>query len=106
MATTYYEIPLAPNAQRFNITLAGVVYQLTLIWRTGDMGGWFIDIASSAGVPILQGVPLVTGADLLAQYPDLGFGGTLTVATDSTPDAVPTYGNLGQASHVYFGVPA
>lgn len=106
MATTYYEIPLLPAAQRFNITLAGKVYQLTLIWRTGDLGGWFLDIADSNAAPILQGVPLVTGADLLAQYPDLNFGGTLQVATDGAPGTVPTYGNLGTASHVYFGVPS
>lgn len=104
MAFTYYEIPLQPTAQKFNIQLAGTTYQLTLIWRTGDQGGWFLDFALTSGVPVLQGVPLVTGADLLAPYTDKNFGGVLRVATDGDPNAVPTYGNLGGASHVYFGV--
>lgn len=104
MAVTYYEIPLQASAQQFSIQLAGVVYQFTLIWRTGAEAGWFLDIALSSGAAVVQGIPLVTGADLLAQYPDKNFGGALRVATDGDPDAVPTYGNLGAASHVYFGV--
>lgn len=104
MAFTYYEIPLQPAAQKFNIQLAGVVYQLTLIWRTSDQGGWFLDIALSDSTPVLQGVPLVTGADLLEQYPDKNFGGVLRVTTDGDPLAVPTYGNLGVTGRVYFGV--
>ena len=104
MAFTYYEIPLRPAAQKFNIQLAGVVYQLTMIWRAGDQGGWFLDIALASGAPVVQGIPLITGADLLEQYPDKNFGGVLRVTTDSDPDAPPTYGNLGLAGRVYFGV--
>lgn len=106
MAKTYYEIPLTPDNQRFNIALAGVQYSVLLLWRTGPMAGWFIDISTVAGTPLVQGIPLVTGADLLAQYPQLGFGGELRVATDGNPDAVPTSTNLGSASHLYFGVSA
>lgn len=106
MATTYYEIPLNAGNQRFNVALGGVQYSMLLQWRGGPDAGWFVDIASVAGVPILSGVPLVTGADLLAQYTNLGFKGQLRVATDGTPDAVPTSTNLGNASHVYFGVPS
>lgn len=104
MPFTYFEIPLSGNAQQFNITLAGASYNMLLAWRDTDMGGWFLDISTVAGVPVLLGVPLVTGADLLAQYPDKGFGGVLRVTTDGDPDAVPTYSNLGTQSHVYFGV--
>lgn len=104
MTMTYYEIPLKSVAQTFKITLAGKPYQMRLVWRTGEDAGWFLDISTSAGVLVLGGVPLVTGADLLAQYPDLGFGGELRVTTDANPDAVPTYANLGGQAHVYFGV--
>lgn len=104
MAFTYFEVPLSNVSQQFNITLGGKQYAIRLMWRDCDMGGWFFDISTAAGVGIVLGVPLVTGADLLAQYPDKGFGGVLRVATDGDPDAVPTYGNLGTQSHVYFGV--
>jgi hypothetical protein len=48
------------------------------------------------GRPDPQGVPLVTGVDLLAQYAYLGFIGSLVVQTDHDPDATPTYENLGE----------
>jgi hypothetical protein len=43
----------------------------------------------------------VTGADLLAQYPDLGFPFKLAVVSDGDPDAVPTFTGLGSTSHLY-----
>lgn len=102
----YYEIPLSPNAQTFRITLAGVQYSMTLLYRTHGLGGWFLDIYTAGGDPLLLGVPLVTGVDLLAPYPYLNFGGPLLVTTDGDISAVPTYYNLGVTSHVYFGAPA
>lgn len=104
MAFTYYEIPLSGVAQRFSVSLGGVSYSMLLAWRETDMGGWFLDILAADATPVLMGIPLVTGADLLAQYPDKNFGGVLRVTTDGDPDAVPTYANIGTQSHVYFGV--
>lgn len=92
----YFKIALAVGApQRFAITLGQVEYQLTLKYLNVDEGGWIIDIADAIGSPIVQGIPLVTGTDLLAQYQHLGFGGRLWVQTLSDPDAVPTFENLG-----------
>lgn len=99
---TTYEIPLNAASQTFQIQLAGVTYALTLIWREAPGGGWILDIADGSGNRILSGVPLVTGADLLAQYAYLGIGGELWVQTDSDAAAVPTFGNLGTDSHLYF----
>ncbi len=104
MVTTYYEIPLTSAPQRFNIALAGVQYSMLLVWRPGAMAGWFLDISTVGGTARVQGIPLVTGADLLEQYPDLNFGGSLRVTTDGDPDAVPTSANLGATARVYFGV--
>lgn len=103
MAT--FEIPLTPTPQAFAITLAGVTYQMTLQWRAADGGGWALDMADDNGVPIVRGIPLVTGADLLAQYGYLALGGSMFVQTDHSPDAVPTFENLGVASHLYFETP-
>lgn len=94
------EIPLTPVSQHFAIQLAGVQYQLTLIWR--DVAGWVLDIAGNDRRPIVQGIPLVAGADLLAQYRHLGFGGQLFVMSDPAMLVPPTRDNLGIESHVYF----
>lgn len=99
---TIYEIPLLAQAQSLRVTLAGVEYLLTLGWRDAPDAGWQMDIAAADGTPILAGVPLVTGADLLAQYRYLGIGGALYVGTDGDTDAVPTYVNLGGQAHLYW----
>ena len=96
------EIPLTPEPQTFSVTLANVEYKCTVQWRAVDMGGWVLDLADTDGNPILCGVPLVTGVDLLAQYAYLDFGGQLRVQTDNDPDVVPTFENLGVTSHLYF----
>lgn len=103
--TTYtpYEVPLeAGKNQTFQITLGATVYTLTLVWRDNADGGWTLDISDSAGIPIINGIPLVTGYDLLAQYKHLGISGELIVMSDTTADDVPTFDNLGDASHLYF----
>lgn len=102
MAIIPYEIPLTPVAQKFNITLAGKAYTLTFGWNDADQGGWVLDIADSSGVPLINGIPLVTGADLLAQYEYIGIGGSLEVQTDFDLTAPPTFENLGLTSHLFF----
>lgn len=99
---TAYEIPLSPQPQRFDIELGGVTYKLTVLWNNAPTGGWVLDIANSLDEPIISGIPLVTGANLLAQYEYLGFSGSLEVQTDFDLFAVPTFTNLGTQSHLYF----
>lgn len=99
---TYFTIPLQSQPQKFSIDLSGLTYNFTVQYRNVDMGGWYLDIADANGVPIVQGVPLVTGANLLAQYAYLGFVGALWVQTQSDPDAVPTFENLGTDGLLYY----
>ncbi|RQR87730.1 MULTISPECIES: phage baseplate plug protein [unclassified Burkholderia] len=99
MASTF-EIPLTPVPQTFFVSLVGVQYQFTLQWRDTANGGWILDIADSSGNPIVSGIPLVTGVNLLHQYLYLGLGFELWVQTDAA-DAPPTYTNLGITSHLY-----
>ena len=102
--TAAYELPLSAANQRFSITLGQVEYMLIVTWRAAIEAGGTIDIASSAGTPIVSGVPLVTGTDLLEQYRhlEIGGGGSLYVATDGDPDAVPTFDGLGAATKLYW----
>jgi hypothetical protein len=112
MSGTVYEIPTGGGALFYNIALAGTTYQFVFQYRDAPAawaggGGWVLDINDTGGNPILCGIPLVTGADLLAQYAYLAFGGQLWVTTDGAPDAVPTYLNLGAVpgGHLYW-IPA
>lgn len=103
MASTF-EIPLTAQPQTFLVSLAGVQYQFTLQWRDTANGGWVLDIADASSNPIVSGIPLVTGVNLLAQYKYLSFGFELWVQTDAA-DAPPTYTNLGSTSHLYAVIP-
>lgn len=93
-----YEIPLTPAPQTFGITLGGIDYRLTLLYRDG----WTVDIADGGGNPLVGGIPLVTGADLLEQFRHLGFQGGLFVQGAAGPDALPTFEDLGFGSKVYW----
>jgi hypothetical protein len=128
MATThtYYEIPTIASPQSFSITLAGVSYNMTIMYHnafanvtnapvgvatdngsninTNEIGGWILDIFDANNSPIVCGIPLVTGIDLLYQYSYLNIGGSLVVATDGNPIIPPTFSNLGTSGHLYFVV--
>lgn len=99
-----YEIPLNPSQnQTVSAVLLNVTYRLTLQWREGAQC-WFLDIADDAGDPLVQGIALVTGSNLLHQHQYLAIGGGLVVMCDTGTDA-PTFDNLGQSSHLLFVVP-
>lgn len=103
MTLNAYEVPLSPQSQTFSISLNGSSYNLTLAWRSKDgLGGWVLELADAANNPLVQGIPLVTGCDLLGQYAYLGIGGGLWVLTDGNSLTIPTYSNLGSLSHLYF----
>ncbi|EFE7959449.1 phage baseplate plug family protein [Escherichia coli] len=94
------EIPMIPDNQEFRITLGDVSYTLRVLWR--DDAGWIMDVMDSGAQPLLMGVPLVPGVNLLSQYPDLGISGALVVMTDNGAPEYPTKTNLGASSHLYF----
>lgn len=84
------QLSVVPNAAGYPRTVANL------------LSGWVLDITDEAGAPLLSGLPLAAGADLLAPYPHLSFGGALLVYTDGTPDAAPTYAGLGGNSRLFF----
>lgn len=98
MAT--YMIPLEPEPQSFSIALNGVEYRLTVRWFEAPAGGWLLDMATVDDEPVLSGIPLVAGCDLLEQYEYLGIGGRLVVSGDMPP----TLDNLGNDVTLLFEV--
>ena len=98
--TTTSIISTQPASEHFSVQLNGVNYQISKIWRIDT---WYLDIRDSKGNPLVTGIPLVTGADLLAQYEHLGIGGILQVATNgANPDQMPTYSGMGSQSQLYW----
>lgn len=84
-----YQIPLSAGAQSFSIVLGGVQYRMTLIYREAAGGGWFLDMVRADGTDAVYGIPLVLGADLLAQYDYKGFGHlhcSLSAGKEHKPD--------------------
>lgn len=97
-----FEIPLKPQPQTvFAQFPNGVTYQLRLIYQFTPDDCWLLDIDDASGNPILCGVPLITGADLLAQFSYLGFGCSLYCTTDGDTFAVPKFYNLGVTAHLF-----
>ena len=95
----FYTIPLKAEPQSFGITLAGKEYNLTVRWFEAPEGGWHLDIQHpDNAAPIVMGIPLVTGANLLEQYESLEFGGELWVEGELPPNLE----NLGTTAPLVF----
>ena len=92
------EIPLNPDNQMFNIEIAGTRWRMSVIWREV---WWVMNLADSSGNALINGIPLVTGVDLLAQYAWLGFHFQLSVSCDDSAQVYPGKTDLGIRSHLY-----
>jgi hypothetical protein len=97
----YFQIPLHPShSQTLRVTLQGIEYTFKLAWNTISQI-WILDIYDSVGTtPIIRGIPLVTGTDLLGQFTYLTVASTAVLMTLSigpgiSPDEPPTFTNLG-----------
>ena len=97
-----YEIPLTPQPQSLSVRFPnGVTYGLRLLYLFTPNDCWELDINDVLGNPIVCGVPLVTGADLLAQYAYLNLGCKMFCTTDASPNTPPRFFNLGKAAHLW-----
>jgi hypothetical protein len=97
------EIPLVIGTpQQFFLPLDPNQYQFVLLYRDADMGGWVLDINDGLGNPLVCGIPLVSGHDLLEQYVYLNIPGQLWITSDGDVTAVPTFDALGLSTRLYF----
>ncbi|CDZ83955.1 hypothetical protein BN1086_02089 [Citrobacter koseri] len=91
------EIPLTADNQQFSINIAGTTWRTSIIWR--DLY-WIMDLYNDRSEAVISGIPLVTGADLLAQYAYMGLGFKLVVVCDDSTQDYPTKTDLGARSHL------
>jgi hypothetical protein len=97
-----FEIPLKGGRGSFQtVTLNQVAYQLAVHWCE-PLEAWVIDIADDLGNLIIGGVPMITGADLLAQYRYIEFGGALIAQSDFDWRIPPNFLDLGSLGHLYW----
>lgn len=94
------EIPLSADNQTFTIRLGGRQLRLRVLYR--DEAGWVLDLLETDYMPIINGIPLVPGVDLLAPYKHLNLTGGLFVVSEDVAQEYPTKTNLGFRSHLYF----
>ena len=59
------QIPLVVGNQQLTVPIAGNSYKFKIIWRNSV---YVMDINDSNNNPLIQGIPLVVGSDLLAQH--------------------------------------
>lgn len=99
----WFLIPLQGIPESFQIALAGVNYVMSIYWNDSPDAGWLLDLTNAdTNTMLVSAVPLITGADLLANLGYLGVGGSLFVLTNGNPAAVPLYTNLGTNCNLFF----
>jgi uncharacterized protein DUF6983 len=103
--STPYLVPLTPQNQEFDLSMNGVTYHLIVKWNPFS-ACWELYIEDSQQNPIVSGIPLVTGCDLLEQYAYLGIGGAFVVQSSDSPDTVPDYASLGSTGNLFFLIPS
>lgn len=100
-SSNVFLIPLLPSQpQSLQVSINGVTYTMKVRW-CDPAQCWMLDISDVSGNPILQGIPLITGTDLLSQYAYLDLGFSLLVQTTNDANAVPTFANFGNQGLVY-----
>ena len=67
----FLELPLTVDVphQSFSVQLDGTVYRMRLRYNS-RAGHWTLDLADAAANPLVSGVAVRLGVDLLAQYAD------------------------------------
>lgn len=85
-----YEIPLNNGNQKFNIRLGGVQYKFQLIYRVKS---WYLDIFDTGENPLIAGLPLVMGDNLLIQHQHIIKGSLYVLNTNE--DENQAFSDLG-----------
>jgi hypothetical protein len=94
-------IPLTPEPQTFFVQLGAGTYRLRLSWCSAS-ACWLLDVEDRLLAPLVSGLPMVTGVNLLAAFAYLGIPGALVVQSRSSVNFVPTFTSLGTDGLLFF----
>lgn len=81
-----FEIPLQPNAEKFQIEINGTNYFMRTHWNDA-LNCWTLDLGHSAEKLLICNLALVAGCNLLMQHEHLNLGFELWVQVDGKPEA-------------------
>jgi hypothetical protein len=101
MSVQAYEVPLIPAPQAFQIALSAIGYQFEVYW-CWPAQCWMANLYDAHSQPLILGLPLTTGVDILGQFVYVGVPGRMVVQTDHNALVPPTFANLGIQSHLYY----
>ena len=99
--STVYLIPLSSGMQSFGASLGEKTIQIRLMWREAEGGGWFMDLLETDGDPILSGIAVRCGHNLLGQYPHLGLG-KMQIMVDNDDTIALSYSDMGKNVQLYW----
>ena len=91
------EIPLTSSSQTLTIPIAGKTYYIEIHWRGIQ---YILDLYDNSKTPILLGIALVTGENLLKPFDYLNLGFAMQIRTDVDKFLNPEYLTLGVSSHL------
>ena len=99
-----YNVPLTNKNQTLQTSLLGITYILTVRWNA-LANLWYLDINDANNTPILNGVPMTAGVNLLKQFAYLGINGALVAQNVSNPNLPIGEADLGVTGFLLFIVP-
>lgn len=104
--TKLLEIPLGSVPGTVSLNLPGRSVRLRLTFEDGE-GTWIMDIYDDGEAPLVCGIPLLIGLDLLGPYGHLGFNTRMFVLRRGGDPAEDIgYDDLGTAAGLFFEVAA
>lgn len=96
-----FTIPLTNQNQTLQISLLGITYILAVRWNA-LAGLWYLDINDVNNKPLLNGIPMTAGVNLLKQFSYLGIGGALVAQNVNNPALPVDYAGLGSTGFLLF----
>ena len=109
--TTIVEIPTRSGRPFSEIVSWNGVNYLLIFNFNNPTQCWMLDIwDNDQNLPVLNGIALVTGCDVLEQYAylEVAANAAIEVMTQGpfvSPDTIPNFDNLGGDGHVYLLTP-
>jgi hypothetical protein len=94
MSRTVYSLPVKPYPVKFRTMVNDTDYWFATQYREADEAGWVLDILNANENPLIMGIALVSGLDLMWQYHHMALDFSLVMSCRENR-GTPTYESLG-----------